>query len=649
MRTLLRLSVASLLVGALVAPAKARADDGAPSEKAERRRMCCALASHLPLHLGSAHVPIELRIVGSPATIGHHSYSGAAASKETNGIVYTRRGGFIDTGHLRGIADLTARLTVLLRPLLARGEGVLRLHPRDGELLVRVRTAVPEEAITRTSALLAQRIAFQISIWIEITQYYGHTLIRGAEEYFSAFTPEDLYSNLLGARLGAGAVASALPYDRAMDALLAEALQSLEAVSSAETRRVLDALRGRWWRADTPWRSTAIPMVRSFDIGPHVQPVLAPADVIPPGAPVALDVPELDDDGDPLAALYHLEILPDLRALPDFARAGSFPVVTADDLPRLVGGVRRSIESGEALPPAAAAFDDDYPSSPLAHYLVGLRLLDLKATGGVAAPLSGSPRGVFGGSLVGLRADTRGGDFGLIRFDLSHTAERGAIAGFALLRSDALYFCHDLETRRVRPPLVSLLGPCARGERFGVGGSIAEAFHDGRTGRTALRPISAYGVLNVIGNGQSPSYDGVRLLARGGGAIEHVWTQREGATTIPRAGGNVVILARTPGRSLEAYGSAGYRLDPTTPHDAAFESNVALRWYFLLGGNRAARLPDGVDPWGVGSLGLEGGHSFWTRPQHSFADVATPFVSAERSGTWQVLVTATLGFAGLTF
>jgi hypothetical protein len=156
-------------------------------------------------------------------------------------------------------------------------------------------------------------------------------------------------------------------------------------------------------------------------------------------------------------------------------------------------------------------------------------------------------------------------------------------------------------------------------------------------------------VLDVFGNGQSPSYDGLRLLVRGGGAIEHVWSELEGGVTIPRTGGNALFLARTPGRSVEVYGATGYRLDPTTPRDAAFESKVGLRWYFLLGGNRAATLADGVDPWGVGSLGLEGSHSFWTRPAHSYAELASPFVSAEQSVTWQVLVTATLGFEGLTF
>jgi hypothetical protein len=646
LRTVLAFVVAAaaLTLGADVA----RANGDGPSQRDARSRTCCALASHLPLHLGAAHVPITMGIVTSPRLLGPHSYAGDTASREANGIVYTRRGGFIDTGHMREYADLTARLIVQLRPLLARGEGSLRLRPRDGELVVRVTSRVSEATLGSTSSRLAQRIAFQVSIWVEISQHYGHTVMRGAEEYFSSFTPEDLYSNLLGTQLGASAFASSMSYDRALDALLANRLAALEATSSAEARQVLDALAGRWWQSGTPWPAPKIPIAHSFDIGPRMMPMLPPADVAPPvKMPEVLEVPEVGEDGEPLAALYRLEIVPDLRALPRIADTG-LAVVTGDDLPRVVAEVERAIDAGDDAPGPRVADDNDHAGA-LAHYLVGLRLFDLRARGGIAVPSAGSPEGVFGGSLVPLHGDTRGGDFALMRLDVNHTVERGLIAGVSFFRSDAVYFCHDRESGVLRAPLLSLLGPCARGEWLGIGGSIGEAFHDGRTGRTALRPVSLYGVLDLFGNGQSPSYDGLRLLVRGGGAVEHVWTAREGGVTIPRAGGNALLLLRTPDRSLEVFGATGYRLDPTTPRDAAFESTVAVRWHFLLGGNRAAVLPDAVDPWAIGSLGLEGSHSFWTRPAHSYAELASPFVSADRSVTWQLLVTATLGFEGLTF
>jgi hypothetical protein len=96
-------------------------------------------------------------------------------------------------------------------------------------------------------------------------------------------------------------------------------------------------------------------------------------------------------------------------------------------------------------------------------------------------------------------------------------------------------------------------------------------------------------------------------------------------------------------------GAAGYRLGLNEPRDVAFESSLGLRAYFLLGGKTSAPTPDGIDPWGFGSLGLEGAYSHWTRAAHSYADLTAPFVSSVESGTWQLLLTATLGFAGLTY
>jgi hypothetical protein len=256
---------------------------------------------------------------------------------------------------------------------------------------------------------------------------------------------------------------------------------------------------------------------------------------------------------------------------------------------------------------------------------------------------------VLGGSLAALVGDTRGGDFGFARFDVQHTSERGLIAGFSLFRSDAAYFCRDPDMGTYRPPFVSLLGPCTRGEWIGIGGSLGEGFHDGGTGRTALRPISAYAVLNPLGNGQSPSYERVRLLVRGGGAVEHVWTELEGGVTVPRVGGGVVLLARTMGSRLEARGTVDCGVDPAVPQDTAFQSSAALRWNFLLGGTATEGPVDGVDPWGVASIGLAGGYSYWGRPLHAFPDITTPFVSDERTGTWQLLLTGTLGFEGLSF
>ena len=48
---------------------------------------------------------------------------------------------------------------------------------------------------------LAQWIAFQLSTWHEIATWFGWSALSIFPEEASAFSPEDLYSNLLGIRI----------------------------------------------------------------------------------------------------------------------------------------------------------------------------------------------------------------------------------------------------------------------------------------------------------------------------------------------------------------------------------------------------------------------------------------------------------------
>ena len=641
-------------IAALLVTTSAAADGRAPASRRPRGRTCCSLATHVPLHLGSAHVPITLGQLMSMQALGHHSYTGWERLGEGVGLLYTVRGGYIDLGHTRDYADLTAYLAVHLSPLLAAGHGTIELDPLLGKRRVVVTKAVPAADVNATALLVAQRMSFDVSVWTEIVQYYGRGKMRGAEEFYSAFTPDDVYSDLLGTWLGARAVASPRPYDDVMTESLLAKLRELGAVSTKEATKTTFALAGRWWHADTAWPSPDIAIFRSFDIGPHLLPVVAPVDAQPamPGggdaSPLPLDVPAMGPTG-PLADVAHVELEPDPEDIPFFART---PVVTSADIPGIVAGAkateteRREAETAAGPPPVALPDE----ASPVSHYQNGIRLLELSGSGGAFAdPAEHGAKGIGGGGLTGVVGDTRGGDFAFARFDVGNTDERGIVAGFSLMRADAVYFCHDPETNKLRPPFLSLLGPCAPGEILGIGGNVAEGFHDGRTGRTALRPVALYGVLNVLGNGQSASYDRVRFLLRGGGAVEHVWSTAENGKTIPRVGGKAIVMGRAFGGRLEARGMSEYRIDPAHAEDVALESSASLRWWFLLGGHETKGPIDGIDPWGIGSLGVTSGFSWWTRPVHAFPDASIPFVSTERRESFQLLLTATLGFEGLAF
>ncbi|HEY3252409.1 MAG TPA: DUF4056 domain-containing protein, partial [Polyangiaceae bacterium] len=303
----------------------------------------------MALHLGSTHVPIVIRGVISARGVGHHSYSVDGELAENNGLLYTRRGGFIDTAHTRDNADIAAHLALNLRPLLARGRGSLDLGPKGAERSVYITRAVPERALARTSDLIAIRIAFQVSLWTELVQYYGLTKFRGAEEIYSSFTVDDPYSNLLGAELGVAALESRVPYDRAMDIALATALASEGVVSQAETRRVLSRLAGTWWSPDYAWPASELAIVREYPSGSTLSPRLAPPDVIAAqGKPVVLDVPQSDDSGTPLSEYYRLEIRPWTGELERFPREEQGRAVAEQDIPRLIGEVQRALDAETA-------------------------------------------------------------------------------------------------------------------------------------------------------------------------------------------------------------------------------------------------------------------------------------------------------------
>ena len=83
----------------------------------ESLRPCCAFG--YDLHVRAIGVPIPVYQIGNVLTLdtlGRHHYNDSALgavknlvglSEEKNGLIYTRRGGFIDIAHVRDTADNT--------------------------------------------------------------------------------------------------------------------------------------------------------------------------------------------------------------------------------------------------------------------------------------------------------------------------------------------------------------------------------------------------------------------------------------------------------------------------------------------------------------------------------------------------------------
>jgi len=255
-------------------------------------RPCCAFGADLQVELGRIPVPgIELGNLLDRHDLGAHRYDNGflsiqrgdprgAIGDERNGLVYTCRGGFIDLAHVRDNADNTLALTAAIARSLETG-GVVDVPPQGATLRVRLRP-VPEAAVAQYGRMplataLAQWLAFQLSIWHETATFYGYASLPEWPEKISAFSPEDLYSNQLGARLAAGVVLgggarSDLEYGLSMDAWIERMLERLEAVPLADSHAAMRAVDGLWWDSSKRIPDWTVVRRRRFDAGPFLAP-----------------------------------------------------------------------------------------------------------------------------------------------------------------------------------------------------------------------------------------------------------------------------------------------------------------------------------------------------------------------------------------
>lgn len=260
-------------------------------------RTCCSFGSNLSV----ARIPFVTQTdITSLEDIGPHHYLGHKS--EGNGIIYTRHGGFIDLGHLRDCADWTAYLYTRIV-----------FHPKNGKPILidlgmeggpkTLALNLPPNFSNAKAYELAGKIAYDLSVWHEIATWFGTSYIPLIPERYSSFSPEDLYSNLLGVKLAQQALKSDLNYNEAMTMLLAGTLAELEAVPTlAETYNAMEAVENLWWTRKKPIPSKDIIITRYMGNGPTLTPWLVPCKGCLP-APYILKKPDAS-----FSDLYELRI-----------------------------------------------------------------------------------------------------------------------------------------------------------------------------------------------------------------------------------------------------------------------------------------------------------------------------------------------------
>lgn len=185
------------------------------------------------------------------------TYNGGAVE----GILYARRAGFLDLGHIRLSIDWTRYVADRVRDALTRRRESLELE-YDGPATFVFAFRYPDdwaamaddprrELIRELSIRIAHRAAYQMSVWHEVITWHGFRTFVIVPEMESAFSYEDLVSNLVGTAVGAEALRNPRRnFDLAADAALTAELRRLDVVSKEELAEAVRLVRDKWWSLD---------------------------------------------------------------------------------------------------------------------------------------------------------------------------------------------------------------------------------------------------------------------------------------------------------------------------------------------------------------------------------------------------------------
>jgi hypothetical protein len=188
--------------------------------------------------------------------LGKHSYE--FTLYETNGIMYTCNGGFIDIAHVRESADRTAYLQKRAYQSLMHGNQrfsfqvvepstywVTLTYPDDWDRLSKRKRQIMAREV---SIDLGEYLAHTTLIWHEIITWYGFASAGVFPDTISAFSPEDPYSDVLGVLLAGRALRDERKsYDQAMTDLLPRTLEKLGVQPASVARQAGKQIEGRWY------------------------------------------------------------------------------------------------------------------------------------------------------------------------------------------------------------------------------------------------------------------------------------------------------------------------------------------------------------------------------------------------------------------
>lgn len=204
--------------------------------------------------------------------IGRH----AESFSEKNGIVYTCKAGHIDLVHVRQNADWTAYLAAkTFQTIMDNGSGfsfrstepslyiVGVGYPENwNDLSLEEKKRIAREVSIKTGGYLT----FSAGVWHEMLTWFGYKRSGFYSELPSAFSWEDMFSNLLGTHIGTMALEDhELSFRQAVTLNLERELKKLQIQPGSMARQASEQVRGIWFSGHTPFFFKM--MGRNFDTG----------------------------------------------------------------------------------------------------------------------------------------------------------------------------------------------------------------------------------------------------------------------------------------------------------------------------------------------------------------------------------------------
>ncbi|WP_394133005.1 DUF4056 domain-containing protein [Shewanella maritima] len=259
-------------------------------------RPCCAFGYNQKVNMANLPVPF-VRIANTVALqdIGAHAYEAgtfsfqrpapdASRRTEANGLIYTLRGGFIDLAHVRDTADNTVALFYHIHPRLGQAQ-TIKLPYEIGERYIELSafdvSGLTAEQKWQLAANMGARLAYFMAEAHELAQWHGYRTYAPWSEDVSAYSPEDIYSNMLGAKIALAVIVNNQAMTRQqfnfhMTSWLESSLTWLQPVSKSHTNALLDVVDGMWWDSKARLPNKFFVLLRHYQLGDQQQPYLVP-------------------------------------------------------------------------------------------------------------------------------------------------------------------------------------------------------------------------------------------------------------------------------------------------------------------------------------------------------------------------------------